>query len=90
MAHRLEVDTDGLTSGAAASDAIASGLAARFDGISGPQPSHYGVSAVNDAIATIRVQQARQVRSQSEAMHAGATLYEDADTEAAGKLADFM
>lgn len=87
MAQRLQVDTDGMTSGAAASDAIASGLSPHFDEVSGPQPSHCGVSAMNDAIAAVRVQQARRVRSQSEAMHAGATLYEDTDSEAAQTLA---
>ena len=91
MAEPMKADTDGLITGAAASESIASSLgAADFVSYPGSQPSHDGVAAVNRAISTIRTQQATRVQHQADALRTGAARYDDADLEAADNLAESM
>lgn len=88
MVEELRVDVDGLAAGAAVSEAIAAGLTTPVDIASGSQPSHHGVSAMNEAIAVVRRQQADQVRRQAEAMLAGANKYRGTDSQSAAELAE--
>jgi hypothetical protein len=91
VAGQLEVDSDGLRSGAAGSDAVAAALAsAAVDGVQGNQPSHGAVSAILAAAESVRGAQSARVNMQAGDMRAGGGRYEDTDGRAADSLARSM
>jgi hypothetical protein len=90
MAERVLVDAERLHSAAADSMAIAHLLAhsTKLDGgVAANQPSYSGSAAVTSAIARVRDRQAARVEAQAHDMTTAASLYDNADTESAGNLA---
>ena len=91
MGDDVRVDTDGLRSGAANSDALASALATGPAG--GPtdsQPSHSGVSAILLSVQSVRGRQSGRVASDASIMRAGAGHYDDTDGHSATDIAQAM
>jgi hypothetical protein len=91
MAERVLVDAGALHSGAADSVAIAHLLAKATNsvgGVAASQPSCAGLAAVNSAISRLLVRQAARVKAQAKDMTSAAVLYDRADTESAGNLAE--
>ena len=80
MADDLRIDTDGLHSGAAGSDILASALATGAScGGAGSQPSHGGVSAVLAAAESVRGRQSGRVAQQASDMRTAASRYDETD-----------
>lgn len=83
----LSVDAAGLSSAATSSEHIAEVLSAPTDGaVSGSQPSHAGVSALDLEIATMRERQAGRVAGQARDMATGASAYNSTDGDSAAHL----
>jgi hypothetical protein len=91
MAERVLVDAGALHSGAADSVAMAHLLAQATNsvgGVAASQPSCAGSAAVDSAISRVRVRQVARVEAQANDMTSAAVLYDRADAESAGALAE--
>ena len=85
----LEVDPDGLRSGADNSLGVVISLTTHVPGLpsAGP-PSHAGVSAVDAAVSSVRGLQAGRVSEQANDMSTGSNRYEGTDGQSAGSLTE--
>lgn len=90
MTGRLDTNTDGLRSGAARSDAIASSLSNSSTIASGGQPSHAGVAAILSAAAAVRDSQAQRVSGHADTLHSGAGAFECTEGRSAADIARAM
>ncbi|CAM3747790.1 hypothetical protein H7J08_02570 [Mycobacterium frederiksbergense] len=82
MAGELNVDTGGLRSGAASSEATAAGLASGpFSGSSSMQPSAGGVTAVNAALTALQGRQSARITGQAGDISTGAAAYARTDSD---------
>lgn len=90
MAGRLNVDADGLRSGAARSDGLASSLSTGSAAISGSQPSHAGVSAILAAADAVRGRQSARMSGHADTLRSGAGDYDSIERRNAADIAKAM
>ncbi|SKY32304.1 Uncharacterised protein [Mycobacteroides abscessus subsp. massiliense] len=90
MAGRLDANSDGLRSGAARSDAVASSLSNGPTIASGGQPSHAGVAAILSAAAAVRDSQAQRVSGHADILRSGAGAYDGTEGRGAADIAKAM
>ncbi|CAM3793221.1 hypothetical protein H7J08_00750 [Mycobacterium frederiksbergense] len=82
MANQLNVDTGGLSAGAASSEATAAGLTSSTPGRStSTQPSACGVAAVNAALTALQGRQSARITGQAADMSTGASAYARTDAD---------
>lgn len=88
MTQRLSVDDEGLKAAAAGSADIAGALVATPTAgeVSESQPSHFGASAVDAALASARDRQATQVSNHAKYMRVGSGVYRHTDDDAAAAV----
>lgn len=90
MTGRLNADTDGLRSGAARSDGLASSLSTSSKAISGNQPSHAGAAAILAAADAVRGLQSGRVSGHVDALHSGAGAFDGTERRSAADIAKAM
>lgn len=82
MANQLNVDTGGLSAGAASSEATAAGLTSgTLSGTSSTQPSAAGIAAVNAALTALQGRQSARITGQAADMSTGASAYARTDAD---------
>ncbi|WNG79977.1 type VII secretion target [Mycobacterium sp. ITM-2016-00316] len=87
MADELEVDTAGLRTAAANSEATATGLTgAGFSGATSAQPSGGGVAAVNAALTSLRTRQSARITGQAGDLSTASARYDTTDEGGAGAI----
>ncbi|MBU8809133.1 hypothetical protein KL953_09510 [Mycolicibacterium goodii] len=90
MASDLRVDSGGLRAGAVSSEMIAAQLTLGHVGVGTDSPTHAGVSAMDAAVTAARARQSTRISAQAADMLAGALLFETADEDSAGGMAELM
>lgn len=90
MTGRLDANSDGLRSGAAHSDAVASSLSNSPTIASGGQPSHAGAAAILSAAAAVRDSQAGRVSTHADTLRSGAGAYDGTEGRSAADIAKAM
>ncbi|MFT9533758.1 hypothetical protein ACM0AX_10895 [Mycobacteroides abscessus subsp. abscessus] len=90
MAGRLDVNSDGLRSEAARSDAVASSLSNSPTIASGGQPSHAGVAAILSAAAAVRDSQAQRASTHASTLRSGAGAFDSTEGRSAADIAKAM
>jgi hypothetical protein len=89
MTDDLEVNPDGLRSGAGDSLGVITSLTTQAsERPSAGQPSHVGVSAVDAAVSSVRGLQYTRISEQASDMSTGGSRYEDTDGQSAGSLTE--
>jgi len=87
MADELDVDTAGLRTAAANSEATGAALTdAGFSGATSSQPSGAGVSAVNSALTSVRMRQSQRITGQADHLSTGGARYDTTDEGGAGAI----
>lgn len=80
MAGDLSVDTGGLRSAAASSEAVAAGLSTGDGGASGGgHPSQVGVAAFDAAMVSVRGRHSARITGQSGDLSVSSARYDDTD-----------